>query len=162
MASPEIHREPRCVRRGRKNWPYAYYQGVLTECGKPIMRCGYEDRSPGTRRQNRREIVRQIEQASGIQLADNWRVVPLNCNDHFCSNYHHWRVVREFGAASPPLPNHPGFIQLAADEMEQVQRIVDARRDHDETPRTVQACNPSRLYTMIESALLVRWSRERP
>lgn len=91
---------------------------------------------------------------TGLPIHERWQVRPFNCGDYSCVNHHHWRVVRFADSEAPELPRHPGYVQLGADEIEEIKKIIANRRDQDEPVRIIHRSNPERMYELIEQAKL--------
>ena len=90
-----------------------------------------------------------------MALHPKWFVKPFDCGDRACINPHHWRVVRYPGSVSPALPRHPGFIQLASNGLERIERVLASRRDADEPARIIHRSHPDLMYSDIETVQML-------
>lgn len=98
-------------------------------------------------------MVDALEAASGLTIDEGWSVRPFDCGDYLCGNPHHWRVIRFANDPSPELPQHRGFFQVAADELDQIGHILANRREPNEPAWVIHRSHPDRMYELIEKAM---------
>lgn len=156
LSDSERARRMSATGRGRcpKVWPRPIYGGEFTQC-QWNMRSNLQ---PAPRRGVMFDGVKRdvmtlvLEAASGVAIHDEWNVEPFDCGDSTCVNHHHWRVVRSANSVAPEMPVHPGFIQLGANEIAEIERILTDRRDPDEPTRIIHRSHPERMYALIDKA----------